>query len=68
MPTRRTLPGTRRLTLEGDLAALMVEGIDQYLTRETQNTRKRRGQAADPGTSSELRARLSEILGLMDTR
>lgn len=68
MPTRRTLPGTRRLTLEGDLAALMVEGIDRYLTRETQNTRKRRGQAADPGTSSELRARLSEILGLMDTR
>src|SRR5262249_10091596 len=29
------LPGTQPLTMEGDLAAQMVTGIDKYLTRET---------------------------------
>jgi len=34
--TPRTLPGTRPLTWEGDLAARMVAGIDLNLTRETE--------------------------------
>ena len=29
-----TLPGTDPLTLDGDLASRMVDGIDRFLTRE----------------------------------
>ncbi len=32
----QALPGTQPLTIEGDLARHMVEGIDRYLTRLTQ--------------------------------
>jgi cephalosporin-C deacetylase-like acetyl esterase len=68
MSVRRTLPGTKKLTTEGDLAAAMVTGIDQYLTRETENTPKSRSSAQDPLSQDGLRKRLSEILGLMDRR
>lgn len=33
-PSAQVLTGTRELTMQGDLAAQMVEGIDKFLTRE----------------------------------
>src|SRR5437867_8330701 len=33
-----TLPGTQPLTLEGDLSARMVEGIDRFLMREIEHS------------------------------
>jgi hypothetical protein len=36
------LPGTEALTIEGDLAARMVDSINKYLIRETEAARERR--------------------------
>jgi cephalosporin-C deacetylase-like acetyl esterase len=68
MPSRRTLPGTKRLTMEGDMAAAMVAGIDCYLRRETETTRQNRTVQTDPASQETLRQHLSEILGLIDSR
>jgi len=55
----QSLPDTAHLTMQGDLAAQMVEGIKQYLLRETQEQIPRR-------TSS--RNRLRKIVGVVDER
>ncbi len=58
----QTLNGTKPLTLDGDPAARMLEGIDRYLTGEL---------AASPGrraTRTPDREGLRRIIGVVDTR
>src|SRR5437879_3510308 len=71
------LPGTQPLTVEGDLAARMVAGIDKYLMRETAASVERRKQFWKPDYSSpeayaksvqSNRERLKRILGVVDPR
>ncbi len=63
---RKTLPNTTRLTQEGDFAAKMVAGINQYLTRETETAKQNRTiHTSSPET---LRQQLSQMLGLIDQR
>ena len=71
------LPNTKPLTMEGDLAAQMVAGIDRYLIRETGAVAQRRSQFWNRDLSSHEnytqsiapnRERLQKILGLADER
>jgi dienelactone hydrolase len=74
---QETLPGTRPLTMQGDLAAQMVAGIDRYLMRETEVAAKQRASRWKRDTSSPdayvrsiepNRERFKRILGLVDAR
>ena len=56
-----TLPGTRPLALDGDLAARMLAGIDRYLDRETVASIDRRPTTPD-------RDRFRRLIGLVDDR
>ena len=56
-----TLPGTRLLSLDGDLAARMLAGMDRYLDRETAASIDRRPAAPD-------RERFRRIIGAADAR
>src|SRR5205807_1042728 len=61
------LAGTQPLTVEGDLSAQMVEGIDRWLLRETGRVAKTR--KLDLSTSDALekaRALLRQRLGMLD--
>jgi dienelactone hydrolase len=71
------LPGTAKLTAEGDLAAQMVDGIDKFLLRETELSVERRARHWHrDGSSVEAyeksiaanRARLAKIVGVVDER
>src|ERR1700730_11611268 len=71
------LPGTKPLTVEGDLAAKMVEGIDKYLMRELGASTDKRKENWKPDYSSveayrksveSNRQRLAKILGVVDPR
>ncbi len=71
------LPGTQPLTLEGDLAAQMVAGIDKYLMRElAESVEKRKVFWKADRSSPEAydksvqpnRERLKAILGIIDRR
>src|SRR5690349_8146724 len=73
----QTLPDTKPLTRQGDLAAQMVEGIDHYLMRETEAAFKARKQVTKQGDLSPeayarslepKRKRLATILGVVDKR
>ncbi len=68
MSTESVLPGTDRLVTDGDLAAAMVAGMDRYLGRETRSARKDRDSQRDTASDEALRQRLSEMLGLIDSR
>lgn len=70
------LPGTRRLELEGDPAARMVEGIDRFLMRELAASTRERTRSWKPDFSHEdsylrslepQRKRLRRILGAVET-
>jgi hypothetical protein len=74
-------PGTQPLTMEGDLAAQMVSGIDKYLDRVLADAPKNRARCWPRNTSSPdaflksilqtadtNRVRLREILGVVDKR
>lgn len=72
-----SLPGTKPLHWEGDLAARMVEGIDRYLMRAIDETREQRDQIWDYDFSSAEayqqsiqpnRERLKKRLGIVDAR
>ena len=72
-----TLPGTRALTMEGDLAAQMVDGINKWLIRETNAVRERRSSywqrdisspAAYDKSISPNRDHLRRIIGATDRR
>ncbi|MCE9530667.1 MAG: hypothetical protein K8T89_05990 [Planctomycetes bacterium] len=71
------LPNTKPLTEEGDLAALMVEGINKYLERETAASVEKRKQHWKLDFTSKQafsksvepnRERLKKILGIVDER
>jgi cephalosporin-C deacetylase-like acetyl esterase len=71
------LPGTKLLETRDDLARVMVEGIDRYLTKRTAESVARRAEYWKPDyTSAEAyeksiapnRERLRRILGVVDAR
>ena len=71
------LPGTQPLTMEGDLAAQMVAGIDKFLLRELDLSVGRREKLwkrdfSSPEAYSKSiepnRQRLAKILGVVDQR
>ncbi|MGH9633063.1 MAG: alpha/beta hydrolase family protein, partial [Bryobacteraceae bacterium] len=71
------LPGTTALTVEGDLAARMVDGINGYLIRETEAALERRPRywkrdhsspAAYEQSVSVNREQLRRIVGAADPR
>ncbi len=71
------VPGTTPLTMEGDLAAQMVEGIQQFLLKETAASLERReglwrrdysSQRAYESSVAPNRQRFQKAIGLMDKR
>ena len=67
--TADPLPGTRPLTLQGDLASLMVDGIDKFLLAETEAAVARRDASwKEPGDLAARRRRLAKIIGAVDKR
>ena len=66
------LPGTQPLTVEGDLAAKMVDGIHAFLDRRTQEAQKERDQLWDRPDriqfEAESRQRFRRIIGAVDNR
>ena len=71
------LPGTKPLTMSGDIASLLVEGVDRFLLEETAKSVGRREQYWSRDTSSPEkynasigpnRKRLAHILGVRDPR
>ncbi|MCB1121825.1 MAG: hypothetical protein KJT03_09775, partial [Verrucomicrobiae bacterium] len=71
------LPGTKPLTMEGDLSAQMVAGIDRFLMRMTDESVEQREQywrrdfSSDQAYAASLlpnRERLRKILGVVDER
>ncbi|MBN2475577.1 MAG: dienelactone hydrolase family protein [Pirellulales bacterium] len=71
------LPGTRPLTIDGDIASQLVDGVDRFLLREIEKSIERRAAHWQRDTSSPGqydasmgpgRERLAHILGLRDAR
>ena len=71
------LEGTRPLTLQGDIASKMIEGIDRFLLRKTKQSivarlkqwqRDLSSAAAYNQSVSQNRQRLAHILGVRDQR
>ncbi|HVU87540.1 MAG TPA: dienelactone hydrolase family protein [Pirellulales bacterium] len=71
------LAGTQPLTVEGDLASAMVEGIDRFLLRQIEQAPEHRAAFWDRDTSSPEkynasvqpnRERLAKIIGAVDRR
>ncbi len=71
------LPGTKPLTMEGDIAAQLVEGVDKFLLREIDKSVERRAKYWKRDFSSPEaydksiepnRKRLAHILGVRDAR
>jgi len=62
MAAQAFLPGTAPLNTHGDLAAQMVDGINEYLVRATAESVAKRS-AARPD-----RERLKKIIGAVDPR
>src|SRR5688572_8983855 len=71
------LPGTAPLTMEGDIAAQLVEGVDRFLLKQIEKSAGEREKFWKRDTSSPEaynksiepnRARLRHILGLRDPR
>ena len=72
-----TLPGTNRLTMTGDLAEQMVEGIDRFLMQELTNSLELREKLWNRDYSSpeayvrsisENRRHFAKIIGAVDKR
>src|SRR5262249_34483097 len=71
------LPGTQKLTMEGDIAAQLVAGVDKFLLREIDKSVERRAKHWKRDFSSAEaynksiepnRKRLAHILGVRDPR
>ena len=63
------LPGTQPLTMQGDLASQMVEGIDKFLLAETDAAVARRDASwKEPGDFAQRRRRLAKMIGATDPR
>lgn len=76
-PAGEPYPGTQPLTLEGDIASLLVEGADRFLLRKLdESVEQRAGHWKRELSSAEQynasitpnRARLAHILGVRDER
>ncbi|MCI0620730.1 MAG: dienelactone hydrolase family protein [Acidobacteria bacterium] len=67
-----SLPGTQPLTVEGDLAAKMVDGIHLFLDRRIQEVQKERDQLWDRADRiqfvTESRQRFRKVIGAVDSR
>jgi dienelactone hydrolase len=72
-----TLPNTKPLTMQGDIAAQLVEGVDKFLLREIDKSVERRARHWKRDFSSPEaynksiepnRKRLAHILGIRDPR
>src|SRR6266545_4201641 len=77
LAAQQPLPGTKPLTMQGDLAAQMVAGIDKYLTRGlAASVAKRAAHWKQDFSSPEAyaksvrpnRERLKKMLGVVDQR
>jgi hypothetical protein len=75
--TGQTLPGTLPLTLEGDPAAQMIEGMHRFLDRELAGSIKQRqrlwhrdfsSRAAYEKSVADNRERFRKIIGVVDER
>ncbi|MFO0910471.1 MAG: hypothetical protein U0794_19355 [Isosphaeraceae bacterium] len=66
----RPLPGTKPLTLQGDIAARLVDGVDRFLLARTAEAAARRADywRGDIDSTAINRKRLTEILGVRDAR
>jgi dienelactone hydrolase len=73
----QALPGTKPLEGKDDLAKVMVEGIDRYLTKATEQAAKERAKHWKPDFSSVQafdqsvqpnRARFRKMIGVIDER
>jgi len=73
----RLLPGTAPLTLQGDLAAQMVEGIHRFLLRQTEDAARERPELWNRDYTSAKhyessvaphRDNLRKIIGAVDSR
>ena len=74
----QSIPGTNPLTLDGDLSAQMIQGIDRFLLREIDRSATERGKfwksdLAGDGAAYEKsvapnRARLARMIGVVDPR
>jgi dienelactone hydrolase len=62
------LPGTAPLTLEGDIASQLVDGVDRFLLKQIAETAKRREANWKPDELAANRERLRHILGVRDPR
>ena len=71
------LPGTKPLTLEGDIASHLVDGVDRFLLRQLESTIDARARYWNRDSSSAEayvksvaanRERLAEITGVVDER
>ncbi len=71
------LPDAPALTMEGDIAAQLVDGVDRFLLREIDQSVAKRGQywtrdltsaAAYQASVQKNRDRLGQIIGLRDAR
>jgi dienelactone hydrolase len=76
-PAPEPLPGTKPLTLEGDIASAMIDGIDRFLLRKTEESVGKRAAFWKRDVSSDAayaasvepnRKRLAHILGVRDPR
>ncbi len=72
-----TLPGTKPLTMQGDIASTLVEGVDRFLLKKTEESVARRAAFWKRDLSSPEkyaasvepnRARLKHIIGARDPR
>lgn len=77
LSSQPVLPGTKPLTLQGDLSAQMVAGIDRFLMRAIDDSTARRdhywnrdfsSKAAYENSLSSNRERLGKYLGVADPR
>ena len=62
------LPGTKPLTVDGDLAKNMVDGIHKYLDRELAAAPAKRDELWKKSDLPAKRERLKKILGVVDVR
>ncbi|MBM3211897.1 hypothetical protein FJZ33_06750 [Candidatus Poribacteria bacterium] len=60
----QVLPGTDELTIQGDLAAQMVAGIDKFLMREIENSIDQRAKL----WNGDMAQRFLKNIGAVDTR
>ena len=77
LPAALPLPGTKPLTMTGDIADAMVAGVDRFLLRQTEQSTARRAAywkrdfrsaAAYNASVEPNRKRLAHILGVRDPR